>query len=260
MELDPFTLAAQAINFLILVWFLKRFLFERVGRIMDERARLTATARNEAAAAREEAERELARARALRGELEAAGEATLAAARTEAERLLARARAEARALGEGERELWKDDLARRREGFMRDLRLRTTSWLGALSRRVLSDLADEDLDPRLVGVFLERFDSLGEEELLPLREALARDSPELVVESDFALSGEDRERIQTAIRRRLEPGCSLVFRELGGLGLGIALEAGGIRIAWGLEEYLGEIEERIGASFDREAPGAGSHG
>ncbi|HUX36965.1 MAG TPA: hypothetical protein VMV44_03615, partial [Rectinemataceae bacterium] len=75
MELDPFTLVAQVLNFLILAWFLKRFLFDRVGRAMDERARRASRTLSEAEAARRDAEGELARNRALRAEMEAGREA-----------------------------------------------------------------------------------------------------------------------------------------------------------------------------------------
>lgn len=37
MLLDSFTIIAQIINFLILVYLLKRFLFSRIIKIMDER-------------------------------------------------------------------------------------------------------------------------------------------------------------------------------------------------------------------------------
>jgi len=37
MLLDSFTIIAQIINFLILVYLLKRFLFNRIIKIMDER-------------------------------------------------------------------------------------------------------------------------------------------------------------------------------------------------------------------------------
>ncbi|HUX36863.1 MAG TPA: hypothetical protein VMV44_03090, partial [Rectinemataceae bacterium] len=169
-------------------------------------------------------------------------------------------RAEARAAGEGEREAWKSDLALRRDGFIRDLHLQTGLWLGELSRRLLADLAGEDLGPRVVATFLERLEDLDEEALAPLRVALARDSATLIVESDFAVGEEDRKRMEGTVRRRLDPGCALVFREDPGIGLGIAMEAGGLRIGWGLEEYMGEIENRIEAAFDREAPDGGTNG
>ena len=37
MQIDWFTLLAQIVNFLLLVWLLKHFLYGRVVRAMDER-------------------------------------------------------------------------------------------------------------------------------------------------------------------------------------------------------------------------------
>jgi F-type H+-transporting ATPase subunit b len=51
------TFALQAVNFLILVWLLKRFLFKPVGNLVAERKAEIVRAQAEAEAARQSAER-----------------------------------------------------------------------------------------------------------------------------------------------------------------------------------------------------------
>src|SRR5688572_4022122 len=54
MQIDWFTFTAQVLNFLVLVWLLKRFLYGPIHRAIDERER-TIAQRLEAAAERESA-------------------------------------------------------------------------------------------------------------------------------------------------------------------------------------------------------------
>ena len=61
MQIDWWTLALQAVNFLVLVWLLWRFLFRPVKRVIEERKKLADEAFEKAA--KKESEAETARAR-----------------------------------------------------------------------------------------------------------------------------------------------------------------------------------------------------
>src|ERR1700685_3358670 len=58
MLIDWFTVAAQAINFLILVWLLKRFLYKRILHAIDEREKGIATQLAQAEAKKADAQKE----------------------------------------------------------------------------------------------------------------------------------------------------------------------------------------------------------
>src|SRR5271156_4365009 len=58
MPIDWFTVVAQAINFLILVWLLKRFLYKPILHAIDERERGIAARLAEAEATQAEAQQE----------------------------------------------------------------------------------------------------------------------------------------------------------------------------------------------------------
>lgn len=99
MHFDWQTLALQTINFLILVWLLRRYLFRPVLAAIDARKLAMAETLAEAARARVDAETARDRARALEAEFAASREARMAALLDEAEGLakarLAKAEAEA---------------------------------------------------------------------------------------------------------------------------------------------------------------------
>src|SRR5690625_566874 len=58
MKIDWFTVIAQIVNFLILVWLLKRFLYKPVLNAIDEREKRIASQLEEAAMKKEEAKKE----------------------------------------------------------------------------------------------------------------------------------------------------------------------------------------------------------
>src|SRR5271168_4151937 len=58
MPIDWFTVVAQAINFLILVWLLKRFLYKPILHAIDEREKGIATQLADAEAKKAEAEKD----------------------------------------------------------------------------------------------------------------------------------------------------------------------------------------------------------
>ncbi|GAH31154.1 unnamed protein product, partial [marine sediment metagenome] len=59
MLIDSFTVIAQIINFLILIYLLKRFLFNRIIKIMDDREMQITGQMQDAETAKEEAQKEL---------------------------------------------------------------------------------------------------------------------------------------------------------------------------------------------------------
>ncbi len=99
MHIDGWTILLQAVNFLILVWLLRRFLYRPVLAVIAERQAATERARNEAEAARQAAEDARRALEDQRAALPAERDRLIAAARTEAEAeraaLLDRAQAEA---------------------------------------------------------------------------------------------------------------------------------------------------------------------
>ena len=144
----------QIINFLLLLWLLNRFLFKRVGGMLDERSsRISKGLEDAEAAARD---RELARAER---------EAAVAEARKEAAEMLASANkiatdtrneilAEARAEAEKVTERAREEITAEKERAMADLRAQVADLaLDAASKLVRSDM-NATTQRRLVEEFL----------------------------------------------------------------------------------------------------------
>src|SRR5579872_716320 len=122
MLIDWFTVAAQIINFLVLVWLLKHFLYGRILRAIEARERGIAEHLAETEAKEKAAGEQLAIYQAKLQDFETRRETLMADAKREAENqqseMLAQAREHVRLLEEG----WKEDLDRERNAFLAELR------------------------------------------------------------------------------------------------------------------------------------------
>jgi F-type H+-transporting ATPase subunit b len=241
VEIDWLTATAQIVNFLVLVWLLKRFLYRPVIDAMDRReARINARLEEAAERERSASEAESGYNRE-REELERERQAVLDAARNEAESLRRQLMTEAREAAENEREGWHEEVRRERDDFLRALRREAAEGIADTAARVLSDLAGERLDTVVAERFLARLDELDEKTLAPLRKAAS-----LEVTTAFAANDRLRDRLTTGIHAALGNGPELTFHHRPQLGAGVEIRAEGARIGWNLERYLDALETRLG--------------
>lgn len=271
MLIDWFTVSAQAINFLILVWLLKRFLYRPVLAAIDAREKRIAqqleSAAKQQAEARAERDNFQGRSHALDQEREKILHAASEAATLERDRLLEGAREEARAL----RDRLSAALATEREELRRRLQSQTHAEVFALSRRVLRDLAGTDIEQRMVEVFLNQLKGLSAEQrqqiILPLG-IVPRTSRRFtaVVRSAFELSPGQRAAMRSAVATTLgttdTPSTpdTIEFEVSPELICGIELSVNGLKLAWSIPDYLTSVSQSLLALIDPQGVGAGATG
>ncbi len=244
MLIDWFTVTAQALNFLILVWLLRRFAYQPVLQAISRReeriaAQLAAAASAEAAA---NTEREALSGRRLEFEQHRAA-------------LLDQATQEAAALRSKLLEQARQDGAAERSRLLAVLRAEQVELELTLAREVrqvvleivgktLQDLAHVELNDAMVEVFLGHLQALGEaERLLLLTAATSANTP--VVRSAFELAPDTRARIRTALAALGASDPDVHFETAVGLVCGIDFTAAGHRLAWSVGDYLAGLEEGI---------------
>ena len=245
MLIDWFTVAAQIINFLILVWLLKHFLYGRILRAISAREAKIAASLADAEAKQKEAAAQLALYQAKLRDLEQQQERLLTEARRDAEKqhsdLIEKARQHAASL-ESE---WDEDLTRERDAFLVELRRRAATEILALARRAVADLACVDLQQCAVRVFLEKIRDLDREACQKLGQG------DLLVRTAMDLPEETRASIEEALRVRMERPATLRYERAPGVGLGIELRGNGWRIGWNSESYLETLDEDLRNAIDR---------
>ena len=245
MLIDWFTVGAQIVNFAVLVWLLKRFLYRPVLDALDARERRIAEEIREAERRREEAEAERAGYEERNAILDRDCDALLERARQEADaerhRLMTEAREAAETLRrESERSL-RDQTRRLSDEVVR----RTRDEVMSLLRRALADLAGAELEEAIADSFVERLRGLDAPARERLAAAVERAEEPVRIRSAFPLPEARRQAIREAAESILPRGTSLNFETADDVLAGIELVAPGEKLAWSLAEYLRTFERRI---------------
>lgn len=253
MLIDWFTIGAQALNFLILVWLMKRFLYKPILHAIDEREkRVTAELAN-ADKKKAEAQKERDEFQHKNEEIDQQRAALLSKATDEAnaerQRLLDEARKAAEALSARRQETLKSEAHNLQQALSR----RTQQEVFAIARKALTDLATTSLEERLGEVFTRRLREMDGQAKAGLAEALKTASEPALVRSAFDLPAEQRAVIQNAFNETfsadpstpLKAGIRLRFETAPEVISGIELTTNGQKVAWSIADYLASMEKGV---------------
>lgn len=238
MSFDWTTFALEIINFLALIWILKRFLYQPVLETLAQRRtsieRTLAEARRaeeRSAALKTQFENRLADWDQEKAAARAQLEAELVLERTRQMQVLTKTLAE-------ERERSRAQEAHRQEELRRELETQALVQARAFSTRLLSRLSSPELEARLVEVFVEDFARLPDERLAGLRAAVQTPEVRAAVASAFALPESQRQRIAAAIAARLDLQLAIDFTEDGNLISGLRISVGPWQLNLNLADEL----------------------
>jgi F-type H+-transporting ATPase subunit b len=244
--IDWFTVGAQTLNFVILVWLMKRFLYQPILHAIDAREQRIAAELADAGTKRAAADKERDELRQKNEELDAQRAALLGEARDEAkaerQRLLDEARQAADALTAKRKQTLNDEARDLSQAIGR----RTQQEVFAIARQVLKDLATTSLEERIGEVFTRRLRELDGEAKERLGKALAAASDPALVRSAFDLPAEQRGEIQEALKETFAAEVRVRFEAAPELISGIELAADGQKVSWSIAEYLASLEKGVG--------------
>ncbi|MBU1691059.1 MAG: F0F1 ATP synthase subunit delta [Gammaproteobacteria bacterium] len=245
MLIDWFTVAAQVINFLILVWLLKRFLYQPILRAIDAREQRIASALADADAKNAEAQKERDEFRLKNEAFDQQRAALLSKATDEAkaerQRLLDEARQAADALRAKRMQTLSNDAHNLNQAISR----RTQQEVFAIARKVLSDLATTGLEERMGGVFTRRLRELDGQLKEDFAKALKTASGPARVISAFDLPAAQRAEIQNAVNETFSAEIHVQFETSPDLVSGIELSTNGQKMAWSIADYLTSLEKGV---------------
>ena len=246
MLIDWFTVGAQALNFIILVWLLKRFLYKPILNAVDAREKRIAAELADADAKKTEAQKERDEFQHKNEEFDLQRAALLSKATGEAkaerERLLDDARKAADALSAKRQEALRADA----HNLNQDIRRRTQQEVFAIARKALTDLAATSLDERMCEVFTRRLRAISGKAKESLGEALKTASEPALLRSAFDLPAAQRAAIQKAINETFSADVHVRFETAPDLVGGVELSTNGLKIAWSIADYLSSLEKGVG--------------
>lgn len=249
MLIDPFTVAAQIVNFLILIWLLRRVLYGPITRAMAARESRIRQQLDEASRLREEAQAAGERYRQQLAAFEEERATRLAEARAELDTWRHTHTQAVRTEVEAMRRRWQQALQQEQQAFLAELRQRVGREVLAAARRALQGLADADLETSIVRSFLKRLHDLSEEHRRQLAAAARENGRRVHIRTAHPLPGDDRDRLQEALAVALGTDFTTTFETAPDLLAGVELRAGGLKIAWALDDYIASIEDTFRDAF-----------
>lgn len=257
MLIDWFTVVAQTLNFLILVWLMKRFLYKPILHAIDQREKLIAAELADAATTKSDAQKERDEFQHKNKAFDQQHAALLSKASDEA-------KAERRRLLDEARQA-ADDLSAKRQATLRNetqnlnqsISRRTQQEVFAITRKVLTDLAGSTLEERMLDVFLNRLKAISGEEREQLISAIKATQNPVVVRTMFDLSATLSAETERVIKETFGLESQIRFETAAELISGIELVTDGHKVAWSIADYLKSMENGIAELFDdRNKPGA----
>jgi F-type H+-transporting ATPase subunit b len=246
MPIDWFTVCAQALNFLVLVWLLKRFLYKPILRAIDARETRIAQELADADAKKAEAQAErdafqrkneafdqqrVACESRMKGEVE-----------SERQRLLGEARQASDALAAQRREA----LEKEARSLDQAMGQRVRQEVFAIARKTLCDLASVGLEDCLCATFLRRLREMDGPAKAVLAQAFGSASEPALVRSAFELPPDQRAAIQKALNETFSADVRIRFETTPDLIGGVELIANGQKLAWSLANDLTSFEKSMG--------------
>lgn len=275
MLIDWFTVGAQTLNFLVLVWLMKRFLYQPVLKAIDAReqhmAQTLANAAQQQASAQQEREafqQRNANFDQQRASQLAALQADMAAERS---RLLAGTRQAAEALRTQQHRALASEL----QHLHQHMAQRTQQEAFALANQTLSDLADTTLQAQMVAVLARRLSEMDPPARLALTQALGAASPATTAATDpahaatpspvqvrsaFELSPAEQDQLRQALGQVLGTATEapMVFSTAPEVLGGLELTANGWKLAWHLADHIAAMAQRVEALATQTASAATS--
>jgi F-type H+-transporting ATPase subunit b len=246
MLIDWFIVGAQALNFLILVWLLKRFLYKPMLNAIDAREKLIAKELADADVKKAEAQKERDEFQKKNEEFDQQRAALLTKATDEAKAerqgLLDEARKAADALSAKRQEALRSDAQNLNQAISR----LTQKEVFAIARKALSDLATVSLEERMGDVFDRRLRELDGQTKAVLGEALKKNSEPALVRSTFDLPAEQRAAIKNALNETFSAEIHVRFETTPDLVSGIELTTNGQKVGWSIKDYLTSLEKSVG--------------
>jgi F-type H+-transporting ATPase subunit b len=253
MQVDWITTIAQIINFLVLVYLLKRFLYRPIVAAMGRRetniAQRLDEAAQQSAAAQQQTETYDQKLRELEQQSAQLIEEAKREAETQRAELLDALRGEIAEI----RSRWRSEVERERQAFLAQTRQLVGEQVCRVAQQAFADLADSKLENQMLGVFLQKIAAVPAEDKARLAETATEKG--LTVQTHFPLSPEMQNKLTAAIHEQISNALAVHFEQAADLICGICLRGPGFKLAWNLDSYLAHIDEQLADHLNVATPG-----
>lgn len=255
MLIDWFTVIAQMINFLILVWLFKRFLYQPILNAIDTREKGIATKLADAEAKEGDARKQKQDLDAKNKTFDAQRDALMtkadADAKSEHDRLISDAHRQADEVRAAEAAALKDDQAHHAVAIRR----MAQDQVFAITKKTLADLATVTLEERIGEVFTRRLREMNPKDKDEMGAALKASPEASLIRSAFHLPDQQKAAIQNALNETFSAVIRVRYETDASAISGIELTAQGQKLSWTISSYLDSFDRSLAELV---APGTGT--
>jgi F-type H+-transporting ATPase subunit b len=248
MQINWFTVIAQILNFLVLVWLMKRYLYKPILSAIDDREKKIAGQLADAKTKKDEAQKEQdefnKKNQVFDQQKKDMMDKATADAGVQSQKLLEDAKNNAKALQDKLEKAAKEQ----REDFNHQMEQKTEQEVFAITKKVLTDLADTDFEEQLVNVFIKRISEIKEDEKALFIKALHSGSGPILVQSAFDLPEKQQTEIKSVVTKMLGIDPSFEFKTSTALLGGIELTTPGYKLSWSIAAYVNSFEKSLAAT------------
>ena len=245
MLYDWFTVSAQVLNFLILVWLLKHFLYKPILKALDAREDLIAKKIMDADSVNAEAEKEREKFRDKNDEFDRRRDELMNGARDEVNNERRRLLDEALQAVDLLRLKQQEEMKREQQALSQSIIKKTQAEVFAITRKTLADLADAALEEQMLKVFNLRVLNMDAGVKESVAAALKASNNPVQVRSAFDIPSGQKNNVQQSLNEIFSDEIPVRFETAPGLISGIELSANGQKVAWSISEYLVSMEKSV---------------
>ncbi len=242
MSIDWLTVGGQALNFVILVWLMKRFLYKPILAAIDARETKIATKIADADTQKADAKKSSEEFKKKNEDIDKQRADLLGKAKADAkaehERLMGETRKEADEL----RSKRQEALQNEHKTLSKEISRLAQAEVFAIARKALADLAGVKLEEQIIDAFIRRLNTLSAEEKTKFTAAFKTVPVALHIASSFEFPSKQRHAIEDAIKANLAAEATFSYKTSPDIVAGIELSINGHKVAWSLADYLSSMQ------------------
>jgi F-type H+-transporting ATPase subunit b len=253
MNINWFTVIAQVINFLLLVWLLKKFLYKPILNAIDEREKKIRDKLKDADAQKAAAQKEQDDFKKQQEDFDQQKKALMdkavADANTQKQQLMDAAKTEADNMRTNMEKAAKE----KQENDNNEMSEKIQQQVFAITRKALADIASISLEEQSANTFNKHLKELKDDEKKQFIDAFKANSNAILVRSAFDLPAKQQDEINDAVNVILSADTHLQFKTTPEIISGIELSTNGYKLSWSFSAYLNSVEKDISKTMKENA-------
>jgi len=235
MLIDWFTVGAQVLNFLVLLWLMKHFLYKPILNAIDVREKKIADEIENADKKMANAEKEGAEFKEKNRKFDKERAELLDKAVKDADKRHTELLDEVRKEIEGQRKKQLETLQNEQKSLSTHIQQRTQEEVFSIARKTLMDLADVTLEDRILKVFIHKISEI----------SFVEKTDFALIRSSFEIAPEQKNDLELAVKEGFKRNISIRYEVSPRLVAGIELSSGGHRVSWSISDYLASLNEAL---------------